>query len=178
MYYTGAGTERLLLRPLTENDIPVWAEFFTNADATRFLQTFGEPDTLSRAAHMIRKQLERYAENRYGLYALLSKDTKQLIGLCGLLLQDVEGTNEIEIGYHLFHRYWGQGYAIEAAKHFRDFAFNNQITDSIISMIDVYNFPSQKVAERNGMTPDTVLNIYNSDHFIYRISREEWEMIK
>jgi RimJ/RimL family protein N-acetyltransferase len=43
-------------------------------------------------------------------------------------------------------KYWGQGYAPEAAKLFGDFAFNNNHSDSIISIIDIRNLKSQRVA--------------------------------
>jgi RimJ/RimL family protein N-acetyltransferase len=176
MYYSGLPSQRLVYRPLTEDDIPVWAEFFTSPEATRFLPDFGYTLPIDRSRHMIEKQLERYNENRYGMHALIEKNTHHFIGLCGLLLQEPDGIQELEVGYHLLPKHWHKGYATEAAKNFRDFAFNNELRDSVVSMIHVDNFPSQNVALRNGMNQERITNsFFNIPHYIYRITKQEWE---
>jgi RimJ/RimL family protein N-acetyltransferase len=68
-----------------------------------------------------------------------------------LLIQEVDGQNEIEVGYHIFPGYWGQGYVTEAAAGFIEFAFNHAQANSIISIIDIENIASIRVAEKNGM---------------------------
>jgi ribosomal-protein-alanine N-acetyltransferase len=179
MYYTGPGTKRLYIRPLTKDDIPVWAEYFTYPEATRFIsQFFPSTDPYKISEDFIGKQFLRYAENRYGHQALIHKTTGEFMGVCGLLLQNIQGVNEIEIGYHLFPKFWHRGYATEASQHFRDFAFHNKLTTSIISVIDTENYASQNVAIRNGMTQERKFPFGGSDHYIYRITREEWEIIK
>ena len=46
---------------------------------------------------------------------------RRFIGYCGLHLQkNVDGTDEIEIGYGLLRKYWGQGFATEAAEACKD----------------------------------------------------------
>jgi len=147
-------TERLDTTFLTVDDVHAWSEFFANPEAIRFLfiDTLGLPTNEAVAQHMIQKQLDRYAAHRYGLQKLVHRATGEFIGCCGLLLQELDGQKEIEVGYHIFPTFWNQGYATEAAKCFIDFAFNANQTDRVISIIDVENYASIRVAEKNGMS--------------------------
>ena len=80
---------------------------------------------------------------------------------------------EIEVGYHVLKKFWGQGYATEAAKLFIDYAFKNELANSIVSVIDVENFKSQKVAKKNGLTIDKKTKwLDHEDVYIYRIIKE------
>jgi RimJ/RimL family protein N-acetyltransferase len=166
-------TKRLLIRPLVENDYHDWQEFIMDEIATKFF-----PDDWKlrpeKSIEWIDFQLKRYKENRYGLHALIEKKSGRLIGQCGLLTQNVDGRNELEIGYHLIPRYWGNGYAIEAAREFSKMCFENNLAESIISIIDIDNILSQKVAQRNGMTIETQTVFMEMNVFIYRIKREDY----
>lgn len=163
-------SDRLHTRFLTSNDIEVWANFFADKEAVAFFSDFGLKTNVDRARHMIEKQLERYAQNRFGHQALIEKKTNSFIGVCGLLTQEIEDKFEIEVGYHVFKKYWGQGYAPEAAKLFISYAFDNNLTNSVISVIDISNIKSQKVAEKNGMTREKQIKYTdNEDVYIYRI---------
>lgn len=152
-YHDKLQTPRLVTNFLSMNDAVAWAAFFAHPEAIRFLfiETLGLPTKEAVAHHMIQKQLERYAEHRYGLQKLVHRETGEFIGCCGLLLQEVDGQNEIEVGYHIFPAFWNQGYATEAAKCFIDFAFNTHQTQRVISIIDDENQASIRVAEKNGM---------------------------
>ena len=166
-------TERLLIRPLVKSDYQVWQEFVMDEVATKFF-----PDEWKlkpeKSEEWINLQLKSYKENRYGLQALIEKKSGEFIGQCGLLTQTIDGRNELEIGYHLIPRYWGNGYAIESAGEFKKMGFENKLAESIISIIDVENISSQKVAQRNGMTKETKTLFMEMEVFIYRIKREEY----
>jgi RimJ/RimL family protein N-acetyltransferase len=100
-------SERLITRYLTLEDIPIWEEFFEDEEAVEFLflQSLGLNSNLEISAHIIEKQIARYAENRFGLQALLLKSTGEFIGICGLLAQEVDGINEIEVCYHILKKH-------------------------------------------------------------------------
>jgi ribosomal-protein-alanine N-acetyltransferase len=172
IYQDNLETERLVTRKLTPDDIPLWAGFFADKEATQFLSTFADKSNLERAAHMIGKQLDRYTGKRFGLQALIDKKSNVFIGQCGLLAQEVEGKREIEVGYHVFKKYWGQGYAPEAARLFIDYAFTNKLASSVISIIDVNNSKSQKVAAKNGLAIDKKIKWQDGEEvYIYRIHK-------
>jgi ribosomal-protein-alanine N-acetyltransferase len=171
-------TARLTTRFLTQEDAANWLEYCSDPIATRFTGMDGKtPEEMAREG--IALSLKRYKENRFGLQALISKETGEFIGKCGLLLQEVNGRNEIEIGYHLLPRYWGHGYATEAAKKFRDYAFERHLTDSVVSIIHPNNTASKKVAMRIGMKLEETNAIFHGkEHELYRITRKEWDQQK
>jgi len=167
-------TERLITRFLQPEDYKIWIPFLADKECTQFIPYYGVDDSEERAKHLIDKQLGRYRENKYGLQLLIDKSNNEPVGMCGLLLQDVEGKPELEVGYHLLKEHWGKGYATEAAQAFKDFGFDHQQADSIVSMIDVGNTKSQQVALRNGMFPEPVFRWQGFEINIYRIIKEDW----
>lgn len=172
LYCDQLESSRLRTRFLTPGDIQPWSGFFEDAEAVEFLPDFGMSTHLEKARHMIEKQRERYAQKRFGLQALLEKKTNAFVGVCGLLTQEVEGKTEIEVGYHMLKKYWGQGFAPEAAKLFINYAFENNLTKSVISIIDIHNTNSQRVAEKNGLTREKQIRYTAGEEvYVYRIAK-------
>ena len=161
-------SERLSTRKLVIDDVPAWSVFFEDYQATRFLPDHNFPNTEARAKDWIVRQLNRYQDGLYGLQALILKDTGEFIGMCGLITQDVEGVQELEIGYRLFKEFRGKGYATEAAQLFKHYAFTQQLNESVISIIHEKNTDSRKVAQRNGMTLEKACFWRNLNVVIYR----------
>lgn len=84
--------------------------------------------------------------------ALIDKGSGEFVGQAGLILQqNVDGADETEIAYLLERKYWGNGFATEAASSCRDLAFSRFDCERVISLIDPKNFPSIRVAGRIGM---------------------------
>ena len=162
-------SERLITRFLTTEDMFVWSEFFKDKEAVEYLPTYGMDTIEERAKYWVDKQLNRYKDKKFGLQALIDKKSNDYIGQCGLIQQEVDGQNEIEVGYHVFKKYWGKGYAPEAARVFIDYAFKNNLTDSVISIIHIGNIKSQKVALKNGLKREKQTRWMDMDVFIYRI---------
>lgn len=174
LYEDNLETERLRTRFLTVADIEVWAEFFMDKEAIAFFSMAVYDTHEESARHWIERQLTRYAEQRYGMQALVNKETNIFVGMCGLMTQKVDSTIELEVGYHVLKKYWGRGYAPEAAKVFIEYAFANKLSDSVISIIDVANVNSQRVAEKNGLEREKQ-TIYDSlDVYLYRILKTDW----
>jgi RimJ/RimL family protein N-acetyltransferase len=180
MYLDGLTTERLLFQKLKYSDISIWEEFFQNKDILPFL---GFESTLSPhelSTQWIEKQLWRYKNNQYGHHALINKKTDEFIGQAGLLTQEVNNIKEIEIAYHIIPRFRKLHYATEAAEKVRNFAFENNICSSLISMIHEENVPSQRVAYNIGMKKEEKVHSYwrNIGRFgifyVYRIKIESW----
>lgn len=144
-------TERLHLRPFTEADLARVAEFYADEDMTRFMGR-GKVKTLDETREYMREYIfNHYEKHGYGLYAVLRKETGELIGRCGLLVWNLEG-EELELTYMIDKKHWGQGYAPEAMKFFRDWALKNTNFPYLISMIRPQNLPSIRVAEKLGMS--------------------------
>jgi len=98
------------------------------------------------------RQLKRYNEDSFGLWAVILKENGQMIGQAGISWQDVDGERVPEIGYLFNRAYWGKGYATEAASACKKYAFDKLNFDEIHSIVRDVNIPSMNVAIRNGMT--------------------------
>ena len=165
-------TERLFLREMDRNDYD--ALYRVLADSTimqHYPYTFDE----SRVRDWIKRNLNRYQENRFGLWAVCLKDTGEMIGDCGLTLQNINGEMLPEIGYHIRRDCQRKGYAKEAAKAVRDWAFRNTDYPALYSYCKYTNIPSLRTAESIVMHfaceyPDEA----NGTTHVSVISREDW----
>jgi hypothetical protein len=113
----------------------------------------------------------RYQDDGVGLWAMEVMSNSELIGDCGIIVQQVEGERLYEIGYHLRRDLWHQGLATEAAIACRDWAFAHLKTERVISLIRPDNLPSQRVAERNGMTVWKEITWRGLLHKVYSVER-------
>ena len=149
-------TDRLYLRELTQNDFNSLCKILQDRDV---MYAWEHAFTDEEVQAWLNNQLRRYNEDGFGLWAVVLKDTDEIIGQCGLTIQKINENNNIknggvtevvEVGYLFQKAYWHNGYATEAATATKRYAFNNKI-NRVYSIIRDTNIPSQRVAERNGM---------------------------
>ncbi len=161
-------TTRLILRELTPADVDPLALVLSDPETMRHY-----PVRFDRAAveEWITRQMRRYATDGHGLWALILKSSGELIGDCGLTVQEVEGVREIEIGYHVRRDLWGQGLAAEAARSCREYGFAHLPVDHLISLIRPENMQSRRVAEKNGMVVRKEIVWRGLPHLVYAVAR-------
>ncbi len=171
----GQESERLRFRKLERNDHDAWLPLFQQGGIARFVGLEHLSSAKEQCDTWFERAFKRYDDQLGGLNVLEDKQTGKLVGQSGLLIQHVDGIDRLEVGYSVLPEYWRKGYASEAARKCRDYAFENNFTDSLISIIHVENFNSMKVAENNGMK-FLHLTIYKEFPVkIYGITRAEWE---
>ena len=150
----GQQSERLNFRKLEETDFDWWMEFSLNPEATRYFDFSANITPADFCKLWFKRVFDRYKNDIGGHNVLVERETEKSVGMCGLMVQEVDGISELEIGYSLHPAFWGKGYATEAAQKCRDFAFENNFAESLISIIHVDNSASAKVSLRNGMKPE------------------------
>ena len=96
-----------------------------------------------------------------------------MIGYCGLLVQPVDQKRKLEVGYSLLPEYRNKGYATEASRKCIGFAFQNNFTDSLISIISLTNTPSANVAIKNGMKIEKQTVYKENQVNIFRIYKSD-----
>lgn len=157
-------TERLFLREITSDDLAdllaIWGDAETMQFFPRTLDETGMREWLERNRH-------RYQQYGHGLWAVVPKGEQHLIGDCGLVIQEVDGVEELEVGYHFNRKFQGRGYATEAARGCMSYACHKLGRRRIISMIRPENIPSQRVAERNGLQVEKQLYWRGYQHLVY-----------
>ena len=107
--------------------------------------------------------------------AIIDAESRVLVGQCGLLIQDIEGQQMLEVGYSILPNHWGKGYASEAAKAHRNHAFQNKLANELVSVVHVDNIKSAKVAMNNGMRiAKTIIEQDGMPINLFRITQEEY----
>lgn len=144
-------TERLFLREMTMTDYDsLYAVLADPVIMQHYPYSFDE----ERVRSWIERNMNRYKENGFGLWAVCLKTTGEMIGDCGLTLQNIEGKMLPEIGYHIRADHQHKGYAKEAAAAVRDWAFENTDYPALYSYCKYTNTASVKTAESIGMVFD------------------------
>lgn len=165
-------TERLHLREIVQSDFSSLCKIMQD-EQTMYAYEGAFSDEEVQA--WLDRQISRYAKYGFGLWAVILKETDEMIGQCGITMQPWKDEEVLEIGY-LFQRvFWHKGYAIEAASACKEYAFEKLGADEICSIIRDTNTASQNVAIRNGMTvADTWTKHYRGvdmPHFRYVVKR-------
>ena len=168
-------TERLVLREYTPDDFGALYEILSDPET---MQHYPAPFDVEKTRNWISWNLDNYEKYGFGLWAVTLKETGEFIGDCGLTLQKIDGETLPEIGYHIHKKYWRRGFAREAARAVRDWAFRNTEYDVLYSYMKYTNVGSYSTALANGMRkvkeyPDPK----NTVSFAYAITRGEWEAL-
>ena len=165
-------TKRLLLREMKPDDFQA------------LFLVLGNPETMwhypytfdgRHVRDWIERNIKRYQKDGFGLWAVCLKQSGEMIGDCGLTLQNINGKTLPEIGYHIRQDCQRKGYASEAARAVRDWAFCYTDYKALYSYCKYTNVPSIKTAESIGMHfvceyPDET----NGMTHVSAISRERW----
>lgn len=140
-------TPRLRLREFRESDLDQYAVMCADPEVMRYLGTGATltPDETWRA---IAGMLGHWQLRGFGMWALESKETGELVGRAGFIYP--AGWPGFELGWVLGKPYWGRGYATEAAREALRWGYEVLKRDRVISLIRKANKPSIKVAERLG----------------------------
>ena len=167
----GQESERLIFRKLVETDFENWLEFCKDDESVKYISLLSNlKEPIERCNAWFERVFNRYQNGLGGMNVLIDKNTNEFIGQCGLLIHTVDGMEELEIGYSIMPNHRQKGYASEAAKKCKDFAFENDYANSLVSIIDVRNHLSAKVAINNGMKLDKQTLYNNTDVYIFRIT--------
>lgn len=169
-------TKRLYLRELRQSDFQSLCRILQD-EKTMYAYEGAFSDT--EVQEWLDRQLSRYQKWNFGLWAVILKETDEMIGQCGLTMQPWKDEEVLEIGYLFERSHWHKGYALEAAKACKKYAFEILKAKEVCSIIRDTNAASQKVAIRNGMKKtDAWTKHYKGvdmPHYRYRCFSWGWE---
>ncbi len=144
-------TDRLIIRNFVMEDDKALLEIMSDGGMPHLTQ-FGPLD-INYARGFLNRMLESYKKDGFGLWAVVEKETGNLIGHCGIHKVKInEQEEKPELAYRIYKKLWGKGYATEATTAVRDYAFNVLNLPEIVSCIAHDNERSMRVAAKVGLT--------------------------
>lgn len=142
-------TERLYLREMNQADFVSLCKILQDEETMYAYEgAFSEEEVWE----WLERQTARYRKWGFGLWAVILKETDEMIGQCGLTMQPWKEAEVLETGYLFQREYWHKGYATEAAMACKRYAFEVLGAEEVCSIIRDTNIASRNVAVRTGMT--------------------------
>lgn len=141
-------TERLVLRPHRVDDFERIAALFASP-RSRYM---GGPLSRGDAWRWFAGYVGQWDLLGFGSWAIELRGNGAYVGQVSLNLQ--AGFPEVELGWSLWEEFEGNGYASEAARRARDFAYRILGRSTLVSYIDAANTGSIHLAERMGAVLD------------------------
>lgn len=180
-------SERLVYRPLSEADVDLSIDQWTDPDVTKY--TADRVYTAEEVAAEMPIVVRRCAGGCIGIWCMIDKVRQEKLGSVFLLpmpldLRDTDWdlvageqipAGDIEIGYILKKTAWGKGYATEACKRLLKFAFEATPLEEIVAVIDAENAASRKVLEKSGLIYKGLVRAYGEDIPGFHITRQHWK---
>ena len=136
------------MREMTQEDFPALCRIMQDEEVMYAYEgAFNEEEVQG----WLDRQRMRYQKLGFGLWAVVLKESNEMIGQCGLAKQPWKEEEVLEIGYLFQRTFWHKGYAAEAARGCKKYAFEVLKAKEVCSIIRDTNTASRRVALRNGM---------------------------
>ncbi|MBC8179915.1 GNAT family N-acetyltransferase [candidate division KSB1 bacterium] len=164
-------TKRMYARKMVVEDADILQTIFSDPNTMKF---FDGTKTKNETLEWIDTVLESYEQHGFGLWNWFSKKTADFLGYCGFIVQpEVDGKDEIEIAYSFVRKYWNKGLATEAAVACRDYGFSQYGITRFISLVEPENIPSRRVAEKNCMKVEKMIQRWGKEFCLYAVNMED-----
>jgi RimJ/RimL family protein N-acetyltransferase len=172
-------TPRLIARRWTLDDVDAAFAMYGDPDVQRYLGRNGAADVVANVDEMrdrLQKLIEKY-EGPFAGYiaaAMARSDTGEVVGT-GLLkpleLSSGERAEEIEIGWHLAKKHWGQGYGTEIGRELVEHGFKQMRLPELHAIAYPENKASLRIMQKLGMEYQGRTDRYYGvtvDHYLLR----------
>jgi len=171
-------TRRLILRDLTQRDVPHLNEFFTDPRITRYMR-FIKTRSLRETRAWVKRAIlhnRKRPRDAYSL-AVVSKKDRKVVGWIGFgsASEGKEHIGERDFGYAFRRDSWGQGFATESLSAIVDYIFGRLKGRSLFGENRIKNPSSGRVMEKCGFRrlPRRVRGMF-PNHHCYVLTRKVW----
>lgn len=154
-------TERLSLREFSRADAEFILKLLNEPSFTQNIGDRGVRSVPDAEEYLERGPLASYAKNGFGLLAVVSKETGEMMGMCGLIKR--EALDDVDIGYAFLPQFWSRGFAVEAARRVMDSASEKFGLTRLVAIVDPLNTASIRLLERIGFTYEKMVRLSADD---------------
>ena len=164
-------TDRLFLRRLSTNDVAFIVELLNEPSFIRNIGDKGVRTTADASKYLLTGPIASYEQFGFGLYLAELRDSGIPIGICGLLKR--ESLDDADIGFAFLERFWGHGYAFEAASAVMDYGRRLLRLPRIVAITAPDNQASIKVLEKICLRFEKMISLpgYKEDSMLFT---SEW----
>ena len=142
-------TPRLMLREFQPEDVQQLAPILAHPQVMQFSST--GVLSVSETAAKIQSFIQSYQHYGFGKWAVIHQASNELIGYCGIAIEQLDHRDEREIGYRLNPAFWGQGLATEAASAALQYGFEQFKFPYVLGIVELGNHASVNVLKKLGM---------------------------
>ncbi|MEA2553689.1 MAG: hypothetical protein QOJ65_1865 [Fimbriimonadaceae bacterium] len=142
-------TERLIIRDWRVEDAPAAFEIYGDPEVMRYVGNGRPYESLEQTRLSLRRLIARDKDKPLAFWAVDHKESGELVG--GALLKFLPDHTDIEVGYHLGQKWWGQAYATEIAQALVRYGFEQLQLEKVVGVTYLENVASQRVLEKAGL---------------------------
>jgi RimJ/RimL family protein N-acetyltransferase len=142
-------TDRIGFSRWKEEDLNLASLLWGEGDVTRFICAAGK-FTLEDIRNRLNAEIQNGKTYGVQYWPIFELETEELIGCCGVRPYGSK-TNAFEIGFHLRKKYWGKGYACEAAKAVIGYSFTELHAPALFAGHHPQNAASRKTSYEPGV---------------------------
>jgi RimJ/RimL family protein N-acetyltransferase len=114
------------------------------------------------------QNLKHWEDHGFGLWILRDRESAAVIGRAILRHLDVEGVDEVEVGYGFMPEYWGRGLANEIARACVRVGHDHFGFASIVAITTPANLASQRVLLKAGLVYQRDVIHAGVPHLLFR----------
>jgi [ribosomal protein S5]-alanine N-acetyltransferase len=160
-------TDRLIFREFQLKDLQALAPILADPKVMKFSPT--GVNSVEQVQERIEGFIDCYNEFGFGKWAVILKKSNQLLGYCGIAVDQIDGKDEKELGYRLDSKYWGQGLATEAASAAVKYGFDRFKLPYVLGIVERENTASVRVLEKIGMQYERQTIFHEIEMDVYRV---------
>ncbi len=159
-------TARLTGVPVTPEAAPALAALLTDPRVARTLGGVPSPREL---AETVARQVAHWAAHGVGDWLWSDRGTGAVVARGGLQLVVVGGRPELEVGWAVDARRWGEGLGSELGAAAVEHAFAVVGVETLVAFTLPHNFASRRVMEKLGFARERRVVHAGRDHVLYRL---------
>jgi RimJ/RimL family protein N-acetyltransferase len=164
-------TERLVGERLREEHFAYQRAMDSDPDV---MATLGGVRSENESWEQLRSGLEHWERYGFGPWVFHARETGEALGGAALRHVEIEGRDEVEVGYGLVPDFWGQGLAAELARESVRVGFEVLGLPDLVSFTLPTNSRSRRVMEKAGFRYERDVEHAGLPHVLYRLRREGW----
>jgi RimJ/RimL family protein N-acetyltransferase len=158
-------TRRLLAERVTAAH---WVDLRRMDENEQFMALLGGSRDKAGTLAYLEMNVKHWADHGFGMWMLRDAASSAMIGRAILRHLDVEGVDEVEVGYGFMPDYWGRGLATEVAQACVRIGFDQLGLRSLVAITTPANLASQRVMQKTGLVYERDIVHAGVPHLLFR----------